>query len=798
MIQHCFAETLVLNNGSRLNGRIGELSDDIVKFYSDQYRTISMATIADAIPDEGISDAERKKQESVINRLKLGINSERHILDQFTLKVQKLLYNEEFIKLDKLAKDLRANKTRNKHGTWMLAKFYVAIKLDLKKHDKLAFDQRLLVIQRWKNATSSLASKISEVAVMRDYGWAIRGNGYMSTVSEKAKKEFRRLMNESLVKAESIRKTSHEDPMLYAYSITLHKVLGHDKSKILRLVEEADKHHAGFLTIYDTVLDSLAPKWGGSLAEIKQFIDNTTSKDVNASSGELYYYLVRHVSKHINDADKLIALIEWPKLERSYKHFSQLYPTNDGHLFLMAKISCALNIETSCKYYFNESTQQWNHFANKMWDSKIQMQSYLRWKEKNTSALATLMKALPLATSELESSANLEQFVKSGGDINFKNIKGKTLLNTSIENNDIQTLESLISLGVDINNLNQKGESNLHLASKNPSILPLLILLKNSVKTKVATRPYKETPIHYSASRGYTQHVLALLDSDPDLLDIPNSLGNTVLHLAVINGHQDLLAALLRANVNVDQLTRAKDSVLHLAAKNRHMDIAKKLMEEGVDINLINGYNQTALSIAKEEGILELIQLLESHNANDSEIHILKSSLRQAEQLMEKVQKLLNATDYKEAKKLIKEALVLNPRSSFAYHNLSFINMYYEKDYIKSAQNIDKTLELNPNRVEAYYQAGRTYHMLKRPDKYVDFFNDYIAMAPDTYNTRDLLNKYQHLLTHKKSSNSKRKNKAGYKLQQTDFLMDGALAMLSILVLAFIWLRYKRRTNIVN
>ena len=790
----CIAEVLILANGTQLKGRIGELSDDIVKFHTDTYRTISLLTIADAIPDKGIDQETLKKQTLAISRLKLGINTEKHLLSTFSRKVQGLLLNEKFVDLDELANNLRTNNVRNDYGTWMLARFYIAIKSDLNKRDKLAYEQRLQLIRRWIETTDSITSKISELAVNRDLGWAYRGNGYSDTVSNDAMHKFSQHFEASLLKARRVQAISHEDAMLYVYLITLYRGLSYDKSEILKLVSEVEQYHAGFLSLYEVTIDALHPKWGGSFVMVKKFIEDSSAQPLNASSPELYFHLVRYASNQIKDIDELLSIVDWTRLERSYRHYAKRYPINDSHLLLMAKISCALNLNVQCSEYFSRSSQQWNHFAKRIWGSKTQMEAYLRWKDQNTIALERLTKALALPKSTIELDANLERFLKSGGDINFRNIRGKTLLNISVENNDIQMLEALIKIGADIHLKNKKGETNLHLSAKTNSPRVLLALLKHKAKIDSTTTLYTEMPIHYAAKRGYNHHVLALVEHKPSHINSVTNQGYSALHLATTNGHQSTVLALIDAGANVDQLTSSNDSALHLAIRNRQVNIARSLIDSGVKLNGRNAHNQTPLSIAKEEGIQELIRVLESNNAHDSEAHISKITLHQAGELMDEAHKYITPEHYKKAKSLIQEVLKLNPQSAFAYHDLSFINMYYERDYLESAKNIEKTLELNPNRIEAYYQAGRTYHMLKRPDKYVEFFNRYINYAPDTYNTRDLLDKYQHLLSHH-STAKKRTEKQSEIVASNTALVRSAIAVLSILILLFVWVRYKQAHN---
>jgi cytochrome c-type biogenesis protein CcmH/NrfG len=55
----------------------------------------------------------------------------------------------------------------------------------------------------------------------------------------------------------------------------------------------------------------------------------------------------------------------------------------------------------------------------------------------------------------------------------------------------------------------------------------------------------------------------------------------------------------------------------------------------------------------------------------------------------------------------------------------------HRKDYAASAHDMDKTIEMDPKRAEAYYYAGIAYNQIKQPDKMVERFQSFLKLAPD-------------------------------------------------------------------
>ncbi len=55
----------------------------------------------------------------------------------------------------------------------------------------------------------------------------------------------------------------------------------------------------------------------------------------------------------------------------------------------------------------------------------------------------------------------------------------------------------------------------------------------------------------------------------------------------------------------------------------------------------------------------------------------------------------------------------------------------HNKDYAASARNMDKTIEMDPKRAQAYYYAGIAYSQIRQMDKVVDRFQTFLKLAPD-------------------------------------------------------------------
>ena len=108
-----------------------------------------------------------------------------------------------------------------------------------------------------------------------------------------------------------------------------------------------------------------------------------------------------------------------------------------------------------------------------------------------------------------------------------------------------------------------------------------------------------------------------------------NPKGETLLHLVCKEHDKRLVAFLLDHGANVDATTSSQQTPLHYAVRydNRGEDlhlIIELLLKHKADINAHTKFHTTALMHAKEMGDLQLVKLLESHGARESQPQYLK------------------------------------------------------------------------------------------------------------------------------------------------------------------------------
>ncbi len=115
------------------------------------------------------------------------------------------------------------------------------------------------------------------------------------------------------------------------------------------------------------------------------------------------------------------------------------------------------------------------------------------------------------------------------------------------------------------------------------------------------------------------KYLLDWLKTEPTLTESINIKGETLLHLAVKNGHADILEAVLKINprlINIQDNTGC--TALHLASQKADAELMSLLIKAKADTTLLDKNGNTAHQlIATKPNKTQLIQVLKNHSLED-------------------------------------------------------------------------------------------------------------------------------------------------------------------------------------
>ncbi|RYO90127.1 hypothetical protein DL766_002475 [Monosporascus sp. MC13-8B] len=129
-----------------------------------------------------------------------------------------------------------------------------------------------------------------------------------------------------------------------------------------------------------------------------------------------------------------------------------------------------------------------------------------------------------------------------------------------------------------------------------------------------------QSPLHLAAQKSHDRIVRVLLQHESDCNE-RDSGGLTLLFHAIIGGHEDVIASLVKhEGTQIDRADNQGHTALHLAVLHRRESLLKVLLERyGGNQALIDGYDsarRTPLHTAVDTGFEAGVRVLLEHGVN--------------------------------------------------------------------------------------------------------------------------------------------------------------------------------------
>lgn len=157
------------------------------------------------------------------------------------------------------------------------------------------------------------------------------------------------------------------------------------------------------------------------------------------------------------------------------------------------------------------------------------------------------------------------------------------------------------------------GRSLLSLAIIGGQQKMAMYLLEKGANTRTADR-IGFTPLMYAARDGQVEIVAPLVANGSQINQVSRDTGRnlTALSLAVIGGHQRLAAMLLKQGAQIDLADTSGNTVLHLAVGWRRKGLVKLLLNYDADPEVTNKDGLSAVMLAKQSGLKDIEKLLQN------------------------------------------------------------------------------------------------------------------------------------------------------------------------------------------
>jgi len=220
-----------------------------------------------------------------------------------------------------------------------------------------------------------------------------------------------------------------------------------------------------------------------------------------------------------------------------------------------------------------------------------------------------------------------------GKQVTAIDMNGNTALHEACKMGELLMVKTLLDYGSDVQALTEKPDEHgvhratpLHLAAMHGHVPVMRRLLRHCAPTDCIDSVGR-TPLLTAARYSQDRAVALLLRFEEDETLESEEEGaarermfirskRSVLHMASVRGHYDLVVGLMMRGVEVNGADEAGITPLHDAAYYGHVEIVRLLLSKGAKVTAVDEDGSTPLHHAAESGHEETVRALLNSNAD--------------------------------------------------------------------------------------------------------------------------------------------------------------------------------------
>jgi hypothetical protein len=217
-------------------------------------------------------------------------------IERASAEIQEALMAGDIAKIERMHDEFLVLQQAGGNGRWMMKSVGLAFDVALPRivQDR-ARVQALVASWKERYPDSKLLPSF-EAAVWMASGWNHRGHGYASGVSPEAMKLFREDHARAMKVLKDGEAKGKGSPLWYQSAMSVAGVTGQPPEVVDAIFEEGAARFPLDLRLYETRLNFLLPKWGGSYERVDEFIRRAVLRTQATEGTSLYsvlYYRVR-------------------------------------------------------------------------------------------------------------------------------------------------------------------------------------------------------------------------------------------------------------------------------------------------------------------------------------------------------------------------------------------------------------------------------------------------------------------------------------------------------------------------
>jgi hypothetical protein len=181
-----------------------------------------------------------------------------------------------------------------------------------------------------------------EALLFQSWAWQARGHGYAKDVTPQAWADYAQRVEMADAALTDAADRSQRSPAYYPLAISLGVDQSKDRKQLQQFVDFGLQDFPEYFPPLRAMLRGLLPKWGGSYAQIDDFVQDVEDKVPVERRLEMYARLYTTLAGLEGDDFDLFldTVAEWPKMKQGYEDMLGRYPESDWLRNLYAGIAC--------------------------------------------------------------------------------------------------------------------------------------------------------------------------------------------------------------------------------------------------------------------------------------------------------------------------------------------------------------------------------------------------------------------------------------------------------------------------
>ncbi len=211
--------------------------------------------------------------------------------------------------------------------------------------------------------------------------------------------------------------------------------------------------------------------------------------------------------------------------------------------------------------------------------------------------------------------AVVQLLLGKGARTNFKYRDDKTVLHFAAARASTQILEALVAARADLSAVDERGNTALDEAVLQDRVPAAELLLSHGADPRRVHPLDGRGPLHEACIKGFANLLGPLVTAEADPLQA-DRFGLTPLDLALDYQNANVVAALLRLDIQTGKVRQEAEAAMESAALRGQTAIAKLLIQAGLPLNKPTASGSTYLNDAALKGKKEVVRLLLDHGAD--------------------------------------------------------------------------------------------------------------------------------------------------------------------------------------